>query len=258
MIDCSIVIEPDAAMRSAIERLLASPHIDSINHTLHRPLVELPIAVNLELKRTNDNWEQAQVQCAVWVTAQYTWLKKLVKDLREARILQRQELLLQQRPSQSPQLPQRMEGMTIRPTSAPASATAADESASTPASTAAATASDTTASGDNTSSATGASTLADRDGASNATMIPFLPLVIVQGHHWHFLAASLSETGTVSSFLSTCYFPTHRHVSNLIFSSAIFPCALSLSPDTLCTDPWFPFPSGARKVRLINRECLRV
>jgi hypothetical protein len=35
MIDCAYFLEPDAAMRSAIDRILAQPNNHSINHSAH-------------------------------------------------------------------------------------------------------------------------------------------------------------------------------------------------------------------------------
>jgi hypothetical protein len=200
MIDCSIVIAPDAAMEDVIRGHIASqPQFDSINHTDHQPLTEAPISVSIEVKRTGEGWQQARVQCAVWATAHFSRLKLLVKDVGEAQSLERQERQQQQQQQPVPLLAENMGNMAIRSANtAPSAVPEAGMSASTPASTAEAATPSSTAATDDPSSATGVSTLESGNGPSEPTMIPFLPLIIVQGHDWHFLAATLSPTGTVS------------------------------------------------------------
>jgi hypothetical protein len=208
MIDCCIVIEPDADMAGAIDRHLSSPYLDSINHTKYRGLVDRPISVNMEVKRTGEHWDHAQLQCGMWATAQYTWLKALGRGLRAMRRLERQAALQhqQQQPQQQmqeqevsppPQLPQRLGDMTIRPPSAPASDSSDSGSASTPLNPTAPSSVFSAAAAAGPRSATDTSICGDDQGDDEVSMIPFLPLVIVQGHDWHFLAASPSSTGTV-------------------------------------------------------------
>jgi hypothetical protein len=52
MIDCSIVLEPDADMARTIDCPLSSPYFDSINHTKYCWLMDWPISVNMKVKRT--------------------------------------------------------------------------------------------------------------------------------------------------------------------------------------------------------------
>jgi TolA-binding protein len=218
MIDCAIVIEPDTDLLNIIRaNLAASPQFESINHTEHPSLLERPISVNIEVKRTGVDFVKAQIQCGVWVTAQFSRLDRLVACVREAQNLERQEeqqeeqqdeqqqqqqqqqQAQRQMPPQWPQLPQRIGHMSLGATTTSASSSttlAGEATASTPTSTAGAGASFTTAAVEAPSSATGSSIHnADAGHADAPTMIPFLPLVIVQGHDWHFLAATQNEMG---------------------------------------------------------------
>ncbi len=223
MIDCAIVLAPDAAMANAIgDHIAEQPEFNSINHTEDEPLIDAPISVSMEIKRTGEGWQHARVQCAVWATAQYSRLKALVKHVRET---QRHDDMMEEaaEPLKSPQQPQQpyqphqphqlhqqqqqqyepcwpqLEHHIGNMALSPAADT--DASASTPASTAKAAASLSSAVASQAqSSATGISAQdasSSRGRCDDAPMIPFLPLIIVQGHDWHFLAASLSPTGTV-------------------------------------------------------------
>jgi hypothetical protein len=188
-------------MRRAIRDYLAAapPELKSVNPTHYTALLERPIGVTIEVTRGGGDFDKAEVQCAVWVAAQFNRLERLVAGVREAQLLERHEVVLQQqeddRPSPSPpstqslfsqRLPQRIGNMSLD-----TSTLACDASATMPATT-------TTA----PSSVTGFSTHGTNHGqASTPTMIPFLPIIIAHGHMWHFHAATRSATGTTVS----CY-----------------------------------------------------
>jgi hypothetical protein len=217
MIDCSLVIQPDDAMRSAIRALIGSdPRFDSINYTEHRPLLERPISVNMEVKLTGEDFNNAELQSGIWATAQFSRLEALLADVRTAQNSERQEqqeqlLLLQQAPALmpptppalplAPQVQQRTGDMSLGTAAAVEPATVADPPA--------AAATPTTAPSDATTLFSMAAAAADAptfatsssapgflDRYSDApSMIPFLPLVIIQGHDWHFLAATQNSNG---------------------------------------------------------------
>jgi hypothetical protein len=211
MIDCVLAIEPTRDMSKAIRDYFetAPSEFESINHTNYTPLLQRPIGVNIEVKRAGGDIDKAEVQCAVWVAAQFNRLEKLVAGVREAQSLEWQAVQLQLQeqeppppPPLSPHLPQRVGEMSLGTTTSASGSTtiARDASATTPASTCSA-----------PSSATGVSTHnTDNGPAAAPAMIPFLPLIIVQGHEWHFLAATRSVTGrTVCYNLRPLPIPCH-------------------------------------------------
>ncbi|TRX88849.1 hypothetical protein FHL15_010308 [Xylaria flabelliformis] len=82
-VDFAIALEPGgtAANRktiaNAIEARRESMPWWSINHTDYSPLLNRPIAISVETKRTNDDFEKARVQLMVWLAAQWVKLESM-------------------------------------------------------------------------------------------------------------------------------------------------------------------------------------
>ncbi|KAI1308919.1 hypothetical protein F5Y03DRAFT_349667 [Xylaria venustula] len=55
----------------------------SINHTDYAPLLHRPIAISVETKRTNDDFEKARVQLMVWLAAQWAKVESMTDRLPE-------------------------------------------------------------------------------------------------------------------------------------------------------------------------------
>ncbi|KAI0402328.1 hypothetical protein F4802DRAFT_377536 [Xylaria palmicola] len=74
-VDFAIALEPGGPGGSVdqIEALRESMPGWSVNHTDYTPLINRPIAVSVETKRTNDDFEKARVQLMVWLAAH--WMK---------------------------------------------------------------------------------------------------------------------------------------------------------------------------------------
>jgi hypothetical protein len=161
------------------------------------------------------------VQLGIWVTAQFTRLAALVREVRMEQHYWRQQEQLRryvQQPQQPQLRPQVNEPVLV--TAAASSAISASDSAdSNAASTPAGASSSATSS--LTAAVTGLSSATLNDPAvgdsathsDDAQMVPFLPLIIIQGQDWYFLAASQNASGG-----------TVRRTSQFFFFSALSTC----------------------------------
>ncbi|KAI0547246.1 hypothetical protein F4679DRAFT_597867 [Xylaria curta] len=82
-VDFAIALEPGgtAADRRMIADMIEARRESmpwwSINHTDYSPLLHRPIAISIETKRTNDDFEKARVQLMVWLAAQWVKLESM-------------------------------------------------------------------------------------------------------------------------------------------------------------------------------------
>ncbi|GAW25774.1 putative methyltransferase type 11 [Rosellinia necatrix] len=67
----------DGTVADRIEACRKSMPGLSINHTDYAPLLHRPIAISVETKRTNDDFEKARVQLMVWLAAQWAKVESM-------------------------------------------------------------------------------------------------------------------------------------------------------------------------------------
>lgn len=78
-VDFCMCIQParDSALSDAIHQVAQlSPH-SSINHTDYAPLINCPISLSIETKRTGEDWQTALSQTSTWLSAHWKRLRYL-------------------------------------------------------------------------------------------------------------------------------------------------------------------------------------
>lgn len=76
-------VSPNSLLRAAadkIDRHRASLPMQSINHTDFPALLNVPLAVSMETKRSGQREEEADLQIMTWQAAQWKMLRELVRD----------------------------------------------------------------------------------------------------------------------------------------------------------------------------------
>jgi hypothetical protein len=190
-------------MRNAVDNAISwSPaaRFASINPTEHRPLLQRPISVSIVVERQGEGWYKAEARCGVWATAHFTRLAALVDDTRRAlaHAYQQQDEWQSQVSGEDDELPATPPACPpcVFGAGVPADHVAPHRSS---------------ADGEvQSSSAPVAAEVADcaivdetvdkSGNTSDAEMIPFLPLIVVRGHEWIFLAATKSKCGRTVCF----------------------------------------------------------
>ncbi|KAI8962835.1 hypothetical protein F5Y11DRAFT_178969 [Daldinia sp. FL1419] len=78
MVDYVVATEPTSeSFRTEIKQLRRRTVETSINHTDYIPLLHRPIALSIEVKRTNDALDMAKLQLSVWLAAHWRKLDEL-------------------------------------------------------------------------------------------------------------------------------------------------------------------------------------
>lgn len=83
MVDFAICLEPSEVELEAM-RVMAARHPNetpTVNHTWHDPLLDRPMSVSIETKRTGEGWDTAMLQSGVWMAAQLAKLKQLIDEV---------------------------------------------------------------------------------------------------------------------------------------------------------------------------------
>jgi hypothetical protein len=80
MIDFAIHIEPSNNLNGLIQAHGRSKQEMSISHTLYNPLRRRPIGVNIETKRTGEDFRDAQYKLQIWCAAQFAKMEELVNE----------------------------------------------------------------------------------------------------------------------------------------------------------------------------------
>ncbi|EXK23505.1 hypothetical protein FOMG_19718 [Fusarium oxysporum f. sp. melonis 26406] len=86
-VDFCLVIKPIKKTLTAhgISGLIQTSSTGSINHTEFTPLRPCPISVSIETKLTEEEWQTAMEQQAVWLAAHWNRLDSLIENLNAAR-----------------------------------------------------------------------------------------------------------------------------------------------------------------------------
>ncbi|SLM39299.1 hypothetical protein LPUS_09819 [Lasallia pustulata] len=82
VVDYGIVLVPDDRIKKAFLQLqpLAPATVKSWNHTTANNVRQTPIAVNIETKASDKSWTDGKPQLAIWTSALFKRLQKLVGD----------------------------------------------------------------------------------------------------------------------------------------------------------------------------------
>lgn len=83
MVDYALMLLPQDSMREGIRRVLQSLDDENcnINQTRYAPVRFNPITVNIEVKPPGSGKNDAMVQLAIWVAAQFNKLNSLCDEL---------------------------------------------------------------------------------------------------------------------------------------------------------------------------------
>jgi len=82
VVDYGIVLAPNDRIKKAFLQLqpLAPATVKSWNHTTANNVRQTPIAVNIETKASDKSWTDGKLQLAIWTSALFKRLQKLVGD----------------------------------------------------------------------------------------------------------------------------------------------------------------------------------
>ena len=83
MVDYALMLLPQDSMREGIRRILQSLDDEhcNINQTRYAPVRFNPITVNIEVKPPGSGKNDAMVQLAIWVAAQFNKLNSLCEEV---------------------------------------------------------------------------------------------------------------------------------------------------------------------------------
>lgn len=80
-VDLCLYIQPDepSELSSLLYQVAQTSLHLSINHTDYAPLINCPLSLSIETKRTGEDWQAALTQTSIWLSAHWKRLQELTR-----------------------------------------------------------------------------------------------------------------------------------------------------------------------------------